>query len=87
MINTAAKNSFWEVVKQCLMRFHGFPEHKAEKKMMELRERLEKPPVGMSSEMVYHSEPYYVACNIAQKERDISEDREVYEQILNKYNW
>lgn len=87
MINTEAKNAFWEVVKECLVRFHSFSEHKAEKKMMALRERLEKPPVGMSSEVLYHSEPYYVACNIAQNERDISEDRGEYERILEKYNW
>lgn len=87
MISIKAKDAFWNVVKECLIAFHKFGEDAAEEKTKELRQRLEKPPVGMSSDILYHSEPYNIACNIAGKERDISEDREKYKKILDRNNW
>lgn len=87
MIKTESKDIFWNVVKECLMAFHEFPECKAEEKTLELRQRLEEHPVGMSIDIVYHSEPYNIACNIAGQEKDILEDHEKYQKILLKNNW
>lgn len=87
MIDRRAADSFWHVVRACLMTFHEFSDSEAGEKSMALRERIEAPPAGMSSDIFYHAEPFDVACDIAGKPRDLSECREQYDTILREHRW
>jgi hypothetical protein len=37
--------------------------------------------------MFYHSEPFEVACNLAEQQLDLSKHREEYEEILRQHGW
>lgn len=85
--NRQARDSFWEVVEDCLVEIHQLPRVDAHARRNTLRTRLEQPPPGISSEIVYHAEPFDVACNIAGKQLDLSQYWSQYEPILNRHNW
>lgn len=87
MINSDAKDRFWQIVEECLITIHGLQQDVARRKSVDLRERLESPPTGMSSDILYHAEPFDVACDIAKQARQLSDYREKYEEILSRHNW
>ena len=87
MIRTKTKDCFWNVVEECLKIFHGIGKEDAREKVSALREKIESPAAGMSSDIFYHSEPFDVACDLAEKRLDLSDLRERYNAILDKYNW
>lgn len=82
-----AKNDFWMVVEQCLVQFHGSQRPDAHERAMELRQRIESPPNDMSTEILYHAEPFDVACDIANQPLDLAEFRQRYDEILLDHNW
>ena len=87
MIHRKSKDTFWTVVEQCLVQFHGLPEAEAREKARDLRRHIDEPPTGMSSEIFYHAEPFDVACDIADSSLDFSTCREPYNLILKKHHW
>ena len=56
MIDPKVKDLFWNVVMECLMKFHRFKAVDAIEKTDELRTRIGQPPTGISNEIFYHSE-------------------------------
>jgi len=52
-----------------------------------LRAKIESPPVGMSTDIFYHSEPFDVACDIVGKQKDSSRVRKKYDEILTNRDW
>jgi hypothetical protein len=87
MIDPKAKNTFWDVVEECLIEIHGLPRPDAHQRSMDLRSRIESPPSGMSSDIFYHAEPFDVACDIVGKPLDLAEYRRQYNPILSHHNW
>jgi hypothetical protein len=87
MINSDAKDRFWQIVEECLIMVHGLHQDVARRKSVDLRERLESPPTGMSSDMFYHAEPFDVACDIAKQARRLSDYRDKDAEILSRHNW
>ncbi len=87
MIDPDARDRFWQIVEECLVTIHGLRPDAARGKTVALRERLESPPSGMSSEILYHAEPFDIACDIAKQARELSNYREKYNEILGRYNW
>ena len=87
MIDTKAKDVFWEVVEECLIVIHGFSKPEAYRRSLDLRTRIEAAPAGMSSDVFYHAEPFDVACDIAGKQLDLAQYRGQYEPILQRHNW
>ena len=87
MIDPDAKARFWQIVQECLVTIHGLQEDVAQRKSGALREQLESPPTGMSSEILYHAEPFDVACDIAKQRRELSDYREKYQEILSRHRW
>ena len=65
MIEIKAKDTFWEVVEECLTTIHGHAKLVAHGRSLDLRTRIESAPLGMSSNIFYHAEPFDVACDIA----------------------
>lgn len=89
MIDPKAAEAFWQVVKACLTKFHGFSESEAEEASMSFRKRIESPPTGLSSEIFYHAEPFDVACDVASKPHPLnfSDYRDQYNLILDEHRW
>lgn len=77
---------FWLVVRDCLIRFHGISADEAERGIAELREKLADSKVPGAVEMIYHDEPFYVACDIARQRLDIRDPAwwEEYQEMLDR---
>jgi hypothetical protein len=85
---------FWAVVEDCLVNFHDFSRNEAALKVTSLWRRLAdiNPVRSLDTEykessqtfddMIYHSEPWYVACNLAEKDISLAQHRDAYDQIL-----
>jgi len=87
MIDTKAKETFWEIVAECLIAIHGLAKPEAHRRSLDLRTRIESAPAGMSSDIFYHAEPFDVACDIAGRPLNAAQYRQQYEPILHRHNW
>lgn len=87
MIDPKAKDTFWDVVEECLIEIHGLSIPDAHKRSMDLCGRIESPPSGMSSDIFYHAEPFDVACDIVGRRLDLAQHRPQYDPILSRHNW
>jgi hypothetical protein len=82
------KDAFWEVVADCLTRFHGFAAPLAREAALRLRDRVESPvgrdlpPSSYDGELIYHAEPFYVACDMARRQLSLDQFADVYGAIL-----
>jgi hypothetical protein len=81
MIDIKAKETFWEVVVECLIAIHGFAKPEAHRRSRDLRTRIESAPAGMSSDIFYHAEPFDVACDIAGRPLDAAQYRQQYDSF------
>ena len=83
-------DAFWKVVVGSLVEFHGLKHDDARKLIIGLKSRFKSVPPekreGVST-FIYHEEPFYVACDLAQCELDISKYSEAYDKILDRYGW
>ena len=67
-----AKDHFWSVVKECLVEFHQKPRAWSRTRSGRFRTRVETmPPEEM--ELFYHSEPFDVACRLAEEPLDVGD--------------
>lgn len=84
----ALKEAYWAIVIDCLERFHGFTHRQALSASRDLRDVIESPryqdapPPGYDSELFYHNEPFYVACDVAGRELDLHEHRAEYDMLV-----
>lgn len=86
-VDQTIKDAFWGAVEDCLVEIHKLRRPVAHHKREELRKRIESPPPGISSVLIYHAEPFYVACDIAGNQLDLSYYRPKYDAILSRHNW
>lgn len=92
-LSLAARNAFWEVVEECLVEFHQLPRQDAMIKALEFRRKVESPPPDIDGDIVYHEEPFYVACQLAGQcntqvmDRLLQSNRVKYESLLANYRW
>jgi hypothetical protein len=81
------KDAFWAVVVDCLTRFHGYALPLAREEALALRDRVEAPmyrdlpSFGYDAELIYHSEPFYLACDIAGRQLPLEQFAAVYSVI------
>ncbi len=86
-VDPRVKDAFWGVVRDCLVQIHKVPPADADQKTTDLRNRIERPPPGINPDMVYHDEPFDVACDIAGNKLDLATHRGQYDPILRAHNW
>jgi hypothetical protein len=86
-IDARARDAFWGAVVDCLEQFHGKSKPDAQALANDLRARVERPPPGIDGDLIYHAEPFDVACNLAGVELDPDSYRRPYELILRRHNW
>jgi hypothetical protein len=76
---------FWEVTRDCLIRFHGLGPADASARVAKLRADLDAVELP-GDPMIYHDEPFNVACNLARRELDrfVPEVAEEYDRMLDR---
>lgn len=94
MIGPTLAAEFWGAVQDCLVQFHNFSRAKAAEKVTDVWRRLgdlasaarkksSGSPQRSFDEMIYHEEPWYIACNLAEKEMILDKKyRHAYLKIL-----
>lgn len=92
-LDLAAKDAFWRVVEECLSRFHRFDALRSIQEARALRQQFEAPPLDVAGDLIYHDEPFYVACEIAglhdpkEQDRMLNQNRATYDTILSQHGW
>jgi hypothetical protein len=64
IVPKAAIDEFWAVVEDCLQEFHGIKSAAIQRKAGKMRQVVERM-TRSEQESFYHSEPFDVACEIA----------------------
>jgi hypothetical protein len=77
--------AFWEVTRDCLIRFHGLASADAEARVATLRADLDAVELP-GDPMIYHDEPFNVACNLVGRELNRFEPwvAEEYDRMLDR---
>jgi hypothetical protein len=75
-----AKDQFWSVVKTCLRVFHKMSPDTTRRKATQLRHKIDTMPPE-SLELFYHSEPFDVACDLANHPLNLEKHLDQYLQI------
>lgn len=85
--NLAAE--FWTAVEDCLVRFHAIDIHLAREKTQSLWQRLRQTAQPEAyRDMIYHEEPWYIACRLAGREDAPPEPENAapYKAILRRHH-
>ena len=75
-----ARDQFWFVVRACLHEFHKMTSPITQRKTTRLRKRIESLP-HEAAELFYHSEPFDVACDVADRRLSLARRRKRYLQL------
>jgi hypothetical protein len=88
MVQAGVASNFWAAVQDCLVQFHNLQSDAAAGKVTSLWRRLPKGADGEKpsfDDMIYHAEPWYIACDLANSDLLLSEQYQApYEALLKK---
>ena len=70
MLPLKIKNQFWGVVEACLIELFKLAPEKVSVLLTDYKASLEELPIG---DIFYHSEPYDIACEIANRKSNEDE--------------
>jgi hypothetical protein len=96
MVTATQASEFWTAVEDCLVEFHDFSRGDAAHKVTDYWRRLAtlssssvngggNPQTEYAfADMIYHEEPWYIACNLAEKDIPIETNKAAYEKILRR---
>jgi len=79
--------SFWAAVQDCLVEFHHLERGVAAAQVTSLWRRLPKGPSGDGpsfEDMIYHEEPWYIACNLAGTELPLRQYQPACHDLLKR---
>jgi hypothetical protein len=79
VISLESQEDFWRVVRTCLREFHH-ADRAARARLTRLRQRIEEG-TREELEIFFHSEPFYVACNIARRDLNVKDYFKRYLEI------
>jgi len=91
MVETEALIGFWDTVRTCLIEFHDLSPAAAQRKVTELWARLaglapsqdsKKAEMPPSDDLIYHDQPWYIACNLVHCDKPLAPHRTAYKKIL-----
>ena len=85
-VSPALAASFWKAVEDCLVEFHHYERERASAEVFNLRLRMPRG-IGIGEElsfedMIYHSEPWWIACDLANAEIEVGSNQSAYTQVL-----
>jgi hypothetical protein len=74
------RGAFWQAVSSCLIQFHRFDEKQAN----EAVDTYQRSVVSKmtSPRLIFHEEPFYLACDISEEELPLAKFREAYDHLL-----
>jgi hypothetical protein len=89
MLNPVLKSSFWITIEDCLISFHNHSQQSAAELVDGYRRRLlhSANTIGQDQwmeDLIYHSEPWQLACDLANNNLDRDYYRAEYTQILTR---
>lgn len=85
MVSAAVAPHFWAAVEDCLVTFHQLKRCDAADKVTSLWRRL---PAALDdsnpafSDMIYHAEPWQIACNLAGSDLPVAGHQPEYQALL-----
>ena len=85
-MKTKNENEFWLVVTDCLVKFHSLQQSQAEQYVRRFRDVLSEM-TGSEFGLIYHEEPFSIACEIVGKMLDLTVYLPEYKLILKKREW
>ncbi len=84
MVHSIAPH-FWTAVEDCLVTFHNVPRCTAAEKVTGLWRNLPSSiddSRSAFSDMIYHAEPWQIACNLAGQDLPIAAYQQQYQALL-----
>lgn len=87
MMTAAVVPHFWAAVEDCLVTFHQLQPCDAAEKVTSLWRRLPtalKDSDSAFSDMIYHAEPWQIACNLANRDLPITGYQPAYHALLQR---
>jgi hypothetical protein len=87
MVGMEVVSGFWDAVRACLVKFHHLSQIEADRKVDELWARLARLESGKAEmpredDLIYHEQPWYIACNLVNCDKPLAPHRTAYKQIL-----
>ena len=87
MVQASTASHFWSAVEDCLVHFHRFERDKAAERVTAVWRELPTGPEANCREasfadMIYHAEPWYIACNLAGEDLPVSPHQSEYSDVL-----
>jgi len=89
MVQASAASHFWAAVEDCLVAFHRFERDTAAERVTAFWRQLPRGPNEKCDEpsfedMIYHAEPWYIACNLAEKDLPLDRYQSEYRDVLRR---
>lgn len=89
MVQASIASHFWTAVEDCLVEFHNFERGRAAETVTTLWRQLPKGPGGKCDEpsfedIIYHAEPWYIACNLAQRDLPLNQFKTQYRELMHR---
>jgi hypothetical protein len=76
-----AEDPYWEAVERCLIEFHKLEPRLARKRLADFRTAIAHEKLN-NPEIVFHNEPFYLACDLTGTHLEISDNQDRYAKIL-----
>lgn len=75
---------YWRVVHDCLVNLHALDTLEAQRRVRAFRMKLRDAPTDVDGELIFHEEPFVLACRLAERERVVPtpEEARAYRRIL-----
>lgn len=77
--------AFWDTVRDSLIELHGLSSADAARRVLGLRQRLNDRPTDNTLDIIYHAEPFDVACNLAEHEIRWEDHQAAYRAISDRH--
>jgi len=81
-VETSLRLGYWTHVKACLVRFHGIAESKAAKIITDYQSRFPITSEDPAVELIYHFEPFRLACKLTGKKLSVTDFAQEYRELL-----
>jgi hypothetical protein len=78
------RQQYWLQVRECLIRFHHFTQKEAEGEVLRLLKKLPLDSNDPSVELVYHVEPFRLACKVTGKRLSVKDFTAEYQGVLDE---
>lgn len=79
-----SRQQYWLQVRECLVRFHHYTQKDAEGEVLRLLKKLPLDSIDPSVELVYHVEPFRLACKVTGKRLSVKAFATEYQDVLDE---